>query len=192
METEKQIKNMSIWTYTTIGSIASAGLAILTAMGMLVYQIIQSSKMSPEEVLSLNLKYDKALLKNIQTLRQTNTGNYLNKALKQTNAQLLNEASTSTERILIQNHASTRYNQINPFDKPTICYQYMAPYGISLGNGLVLDIHQRTHLHNSQLFEEQLQAEIKKTEETLGMPQTITSGHLKAQQHIQFKERTKD
>lgn len=35
-------------------------------------------------------------------------------------------------------------------------------------------------------------AEIKINEETLGLPQTITSGHLKAQQHIQFKERTKD
>ena len=191
-ETEKQIKEMEVWTNVTIGTIALSGLAILTMMGLLVHQSVKSAQMSQKEVLSLNLKFDKALLKNIQTLRQANTDNYLNKALKQTKSQVLNETQTVTERILLDNRAALRYRQINPLDEPNVTYQITAPNGIHLGPSLTLDIHHRTHLKNPCAFEEQLKADIQKNEKALGLPQTIKSANLPSQKYIQFQERTKE
>lgn len=192
MQTEKQIKEMEVWSYTTIATIGAAGLVVLAGIATLIYQSIKLEKISPKEVLSLNLKYDKALLKNIQTLRQSNTPNYLNKALWQTNKQLLDENQNMAEYTLLKNHATNRFRQINPLSSPEVCYKLTTPDAVSLGSGLGLDVHVRTQHKNPISFENQLQTEIKINEETLGLPQTIQSANLPAQNHIRFQERTKD
>ena len=192
MEKENTTTHQNVWNYTTVGTVILAGLAVLTGFGVLIHSSIETSKISQKEKLSLITKYDKALLKNIQTLRSTNTSDYLKKALKQTNNQLLNRDQSVAERILLKNHAAVRYNQINPSSSPEVCFLITTPYAVPLGSGLALDVHARTQHKNPIYFEKQLQLEINNNEAALKLPQTIKSANFPSQNHVLFQERTKN
>ena len=192
MENENTTTHQNVWNYTTVGTVILAGLAVLTGFGVLIYSSIETSKISQKEKLSLNLKYDKALLKNIQTLRQSNTSNYLNKALSKTNEEFLNRDQSVAERILLKNHAAVRYNQINPLSSTEVCFHATTPDAVPLGSGLALDVHARTQHKNPISFEKQLQLEINNNEAALKLPQTIKSANFPSQNHVRFQEHTKD